>query len=286
LIGMRVSVGDVRLFVEVVGQKLEVRDGVVVERPTVVLLHGGPMWDHLTLRTDFEPLADVAQLVFYDHRGLGRSDRSDRAHWTLKQWAADLAALLDKLGIAKPIVLGQSFGGMVAQQFAIDHPDRYAGLILSATAARFNLEEVVATFRLLGGDDMATLARDFFTAAGGARTYEFLERALPHYTWNRREIGALSPFEPHVLEHFFSDAGDGRRFDHRPHLKRLTAPTLILGGEADPVISAEAVQEAGAAFADGVATVVVYDQCGHGPTRDRPDLALPDLRRFIQRVAG
>ena len=111
---MRVSVGDCRLYVDVEGLAL-VPDGPTMrERPTVVVLHGGPGFDHTGLKPDFGALTDVAQVVYYDHRGHGRSDRSGPDRWNLDQWADDLVALCDALGIEHPVVCGVSFGAIVA----------------------------------------------------------------------------------------------------------------------------------------------------------------------------
>jgi pimeloyl-ACP methyl ester carboxylesterase len=115
---MRISVGDVRLFADLCGTAIAIEDGTAVERPTLVCLHGGPGFDHLSLRPPLEPLVDTAQLLFYDHRGNGRSDHGDPAKWTLEQWASDLAVLLDTLGIERPIVFGQSPAGSSARRWA------------------------------------------------------------------------------------------------------------------------------------------------------------------------
>ena len=75
----------------------------VDQRPVVFVLHGGPGFDHSTMKPAFDPLAEVAQLVYYDHRGQGRSDRSEPKNWNLDQWADDLRALIDVLGVEKPV---------------------------------------------------------------------------------------------------------------------------------------------------------------------------------------
>nr|WP_047166159.1 alpha/beta hydrolase [Sphingomonas sp. Y57] len=281
---MRVNVGDISLFMDVVGSQLAIEGGQVRSRPTVILLHGGPAWDHLALRPALEPLADVAQLVFYDHRGLGRSDRGEPARWNLRQWAADLHRLIGTLGVEKPIILGQSFGGFVAQRFAIDYPDSYAGLILLATAARFDLGPVVATFDRLGGTELARLARSFFTASDPSDRDRFLVEGLPHYTVSRSGIGALSLFEPHVLDHFFRIGGEAHSLDFRQMLPGLVAPALVVGGDRDPVILPAALRELGDSFSPGVAATHILEGCGHGPARDRPAEALALIRDFIAKV--
>ena len=127
-----VSVGDVRLFVDVDGAKL-VPDGMTMrERPTIVLLHGGPGFDHSAFKAVYGSLAEIAQVVYYDHRGNGRSEHGPQESWTLDQWADDLRTLCDVLGIERPIVFGASFGGFVGLNYALRHPDHPARLILSA----------------------------------------------------------------------------------------------------------------------------------------------------------
>jgi pimeloyl-ACP methyl ester carboxylesterase len=112
---VRVSVGDVRLFFEVFGQEWTLAEETMRRRPTVVGLHGGPGVDGTTLRYQLAPLGDVAQVVVPDQRGHGRSDRGSPETWNLATWAADVRNLCDALGIERPVVLGTSFGGFVAQ---------------------------------------------------------------------------------------------------------------------------------------------------------------------------
>ena len=133
---MRIQVNNCRLYVDVVGSGLTAEGPKMVERPIVFVLHGGPGADHSTMKPDFNPLAEVAQLVYYDHRGQGRSDPDKSDNWHLDQWADDLRGLIDTLGIETPIVLGLSFGGFVAQNYAVRHPDRLHKLILASTVAR------------------------------------------------------------------------------------------------------------------------------------------------------
>ena len=94
------------IFFDVVGSKLEADGPRMREKPTLIVMHGGPGFDHSGLRGDFDGLADIAQVVYIDHRGNGRSVPSDPATWTLAQWGDDVHAFCDVLGIEKPIVLG------------------------------------------------------------------------------------------------------------------------------------------------------------------------------------
>jgi 3-oxoadipate enol-lactonase len=79
------------------------------------------------------PLARLFTLLVYDQRGLGRSGKPDRPY-SMAEYADDAAGLLDALGWDRVAVLGISFGGMVAQEFALRHPDRVERLALACTS--------------------------------------------------------------------------------------------------------------------------------------------------------
>lgn len=92
---MCVRVGDVRLYFDVGGMGL-VPDGPMMrEHPIVICLHGGPGFDHSTLKPFLGPLEAEAQLIFLDHRGQGRSDESTPSCWNLDTWIDDVAAFCD-----------------------------------------------------------------------------------------------------------------------------------------------------------------------------------------------
>src|SRR5260221_3171742 len=106
---MRVRVGDVSLWFDVEGSGL-VPDGAEMrERPTLLLLHGGPGFDHTLFKPAYGQFADLAQVVYLDHRANGRSDRGDPSDWRLDVWADDVVRLFDALAIEHSIVLCLSF---------------------------------------------------------------------------------------------------------------------------------------------------------------------------------
>src|SRR5215469_9717127 len=144
---MRIEIDGGRLFFDVIGAKL-VPDGLrMIERPTLIALHGGPGGDHSYLKYELAPLADVVQLIFPDMRGTGRSDPTSSERWTVERWAYDVRALCSVLEIDKPIVLGHSYGGYVAIEYASRYPDHPAKLILYAAEARPHRAESLETLR-------------------------------------------------------------------------------------------------------------------------------------------
>ena len=139
---MRVQVGDVRLYFDVEGPGLVVDGPAMRERPTLLLLHGGPGFDHSGFKPAYGQLAEAAQVVYLDHRGNGRSDRVDPSTWKLDVWADDVRRFCDTVGIERPVVLGWSFGGMVAMAYAARHPDHPAKLVLQSTMARLDVDRI------------------------------------------------------------------------------------------------------------------------------------------------
>ena len=132
---MRLSVNDTELYFDVEGAALVADGPALRERPVVLALHGGPGFDHAYFKPSLSALTDVAQIVFLDQRGQGRSGRAPVESCTTEQMADDAAALCHTLGIKRPAVLGHSFGGFVALHLALRHPDVAGSLILIDSAA-------------------------------------------------------------------------------------------------------------------------------------------------------
>jgi len=119
---MRIKIDGIHLNYELAGQGR-----------TLVLIHGlrsslaswGPL---------IPPLAEYYQVLAWDVRGHGQSDKPDE-EYTVSQWAQDLSLLLHKLAITKAYVLGISMGGVIAQRFALDYPGVVEALILASTSS-------------------------------------------------------------------------------------------------------------------------------------------------------
>lgn len=287
---MHVLVNGVRLYFDVEGAAL-VPDGPRMrEKPTLVLLHGGPGFDHTSYKPAYSALADVAQIVYLDHRGNGRSEDGPQKLWTLAQWGDDVKAFCDALGIVAPIVLGVSFGGMVAMSYATRHPDHPAKLILVSTEAKGSSypERRVALFEKFGGPEVGALARRRFLEAGGHKDQASVEAwqrlAMPLYTRKSRETDMMARTlrRPDVLQWFTRPGGEVTSFDFLPDLHRIACPTMVMGGEDDPMTPIESQADIAAALisSNDVRFERVAD-CGHGVVPDQKELAFAAIRDFI-----
>ena len=281
---MRVEVNGVRLFVDVAGAGL-IADGPVMKaRPTLILLHGGPGADHSLYKPQFaRELEDLCQILYLDHRGNGRSDDGDPALWTLSQWADDIAALCDALDIKQPIVFGASFGGFVAQAFAVRQAERLGALILSNTAAKVSFEEIYAAFTRVGGDAVGEAARAYWGNPTSESRARYAEVCLPYY--------GVKPSDPDVWAriikkdpvalHFNGPRNEMGRFDFRDALARVRCPTLVLAGALDPIMPHVFSDVIAASLTQATVTYRVLDNAAHLPQHDQTEAFFDHLRTFI-----
>src|SRR5262245_58298866 len=153
---MRIEVNGARLWYDVEGASVVPDGSRMRDRPTVVLVHGGPgSYDHSYFKPHFGRLAELAQLVYLDLRDHGRSSRHDPAEWSFELCADDLRLFCDSVGIERPVVFGHSMGGFVAMAYAARHPAHPAGVIVQSTMARFDLDRLVERFRAAAGAEVA-----------------------------------------------------------------------------------------------------------------------------------
>jgi len=263
----------------VLGERLVAAGPALRERPTMVLLHGGPGFDHYSLRPGLAPLADVAQLIFLDHRGQGRSDESTPDRWNLDTWIDDLAGFCDVLGVERPILFGHSFGGMVALGVAIRYPELLSKLIVSNSAAKFRPERALEMFERLGGAEARAAAEAYFQEPSIEHYDAFMTTCYPLYGLIApdSEVRARIVARPEVGIHFFAD--EINTYDWFSELDRITCPTLVLGGELDPITPVAGHEELAAAI-HGAQLDVVRD-AGHAPWRDKPEETLERIRAFV-----
>ena len=284
---MFVEINGARLYFDVEGAGL-VPDGPRIRaKPTLLLLHGGPGFDHTSYKPAFSVLVDIAQVVYLDHRGNGRSSGDDPQTWNLAQWGDDVRAFCDALGIEEPIVYGASFGGMVALAYATRHPGHSGKLILVSTEARghSHLERRVELFRRLGGPEVGALAhRRFIEAKLDAADLEaWVRLAMPFYTRTPKDpLAGMRAIRRAEVNHWFArPGGEGRTFNFFPALSRIQCPTLVLGGEEDPMLPIECQEDLVAALPAQLVRFERFPNCGHSVITDAPERAFAVIREFI-----
>ncbi len=277
---VRVQVNDVRLFFDVEGAGLVIDGPNMRERPTVVLLSGGPGFDHTVFKPSYSQLADVAQIIYLDLRGHGRSDRGDPTRWTVDVWAGDVRNFCDAVAIEHPVVLGWSFGGTVAMAYAARNPDHPAKLVLQSTMARLDIELIAEGFRRVGGDDAAEVARSYWSGGGPDALAAYGATCAPLYGPSLGDPDAAARALLNL--DLFSDPGSVMRgVNLIPELASVTCPTLVVAGEVDPVCTLEAATEIVAALPKDRVRFERFAGAGHHVHRDDPTRFFTLLRDFL-----
>ena len=278
---MHIEVNGARLFFDVVGPKLQPDGDHMAERPSLIVMHGGPGFDHASLRPYFDRFADTHQVIYLDHRGNGRST-GERDTWLLDQWGDDVHGFCQALGIDKPVVLGQSFGGMVAMSYAARHPEGASRLILSSTAGRLDLPETFAMMRRLGGEEAVRIAENFWAAPSEAVVADYIRVCMPLYNPGPPKDGSdrsRSMLRTEVLFHFVE--GEQRSMDLLAGLAAVRCPTLVLAGALDPITPLSCAKAILDALPEGLGELAVFEDAGHGAYRDHPERAEAVLRAFL-----
>ncbi len=285
---MYVKVNGARLFFDVDGEGLTPVGRTMKKKPTVILVHGGPGADHSVSKPFFRQLTDIAQVVYYDHRGNGRSDLGAEKDWNLEQWGKDLKGLCDVLGVEDPIVIGTSFGGFVALSYATLFPKHAAGLGLISTAAKVEFPAIFEAFEARGGKEVRAIAEAYWTAPTDEGRELYKERCVPFYAyatdgppdWLDRVV-----WRNETALWFNGPSNEHGRFDFRDGLRKIKCPVLVMTGEQDPItppVFSDTIVEG---LQDDQVRYVRFSEGGHGVVGDKPDDALGEIRQFIETIA-
>ena len=281
---MLVDVNGTRLWFDVDGAALVPDGDEMWERPTVVLIHGGPgVYDHSYLKPHFAPLAEHAQVVYLDLRDHGRSQWRDASAWSFEACADDIRAFCDTVGITRPIVFGHSMGGPIVLLYGARHPGHAAGLIIQSGFARWDAARMVEGFRRVAGDEVAEIAGRSY--AGESVSDEEWARVYAAFGPHRpaREREAHTPKNLEVNSHGMELI---RRLDIVDQLGLVDSPTLVSVGELDPVTPVAAAEEIVASLPHGSAQLEVIDAAGHFTWMDAPERYWPLIEAFVHETAS
>src|SRR5262245_54930124 len=219
------------------------------------------------------------QAIAFDNRGTGRSDVPEGAY-TIAQMAADAAAVLDAAGQRTAHVVGTSLGGMIAERFAITHPDRLRSLILVCTtpggrnATRASQE--VTSGLVAGGDDPATVYRRNAWFLYGEETRQRHPERIEQDIEYRSKI----PTRPRG---YMGQLQAAMGHDCWDALPSISVPTLVVHGEADILIPTRN----GQLLAERIpgAEFVLIPGAGHMLQADADDAVRTAILGFLERIA-
>jgi proline iminopeptidase len=273
-----VPIRDVSLFVDVVGRGYP-----------LLLMHGGPGADHWTMQP-FRRLADRFTLVFYDHRCNGRSQGAPVSSMTWENLTADAEALRQELGFERWAVLGHSFGGQVALEYALRYPDSLSHLVLLDTGGDsrwaqenapkvlaergYSPEKVELVRRWFNGEFAPEEMFRIFMRIGGAYQHRpslwQLVQGLMSGAWRTKFRGEALVFAGRHL---------AKGWTVMDRLGEITVPTLVMAGRDDFVFPPECQRELAAGIPD--AHLRIIERAGHSPHVEQPAEVMQAVRDFI-----
>jgi len=285
---MYANLNNTRIFFDIAGSGLAVQAGRLVPKPTIVVLHGGLGFDHAYLKPDLSWLSDVAQIVFVDLRGQGRSGRPDLDTCTLEQMADDIVSLCGQLGIVSPFIFGHSAGGFVALHIALKYPAFSRGVILcssSPTTASLEDDEGSPSPTLASrasAEAMAVAARIFSGEITPETISLFFKEVVPYYaapSHMDRVQQLLEICSPDIgmMRHFMHSIAPS--YDLRSRLHEITAPVLVLVGHYDWVCPPRASRLIARSIRQS--NLVEFPASGHFPFMEEPYEFCSTVKEFI-----
>ncbi|MGI8551889.1 MAG: alpha/beta fold hydrolase [Dehalococcoidia bacterium] len=219
-------------------------------------------------------LAQNHRVITWDVRGFGRSEKPE-GPYSAQLWASDLAALLDTLGLKQPCILGHSMGGVIAQRFALDFPEKLSALILVSTSSQVN--EKAAAFWFGQAD---TIEREGFAAwikrQQEGYSEEFLNAHPQQLEYDRRRV------EMNDSRAYAAGARAVASYNFTDELRRINVPTLIVQGLVDTqtppggsVIISRNIPGSQLVMLDGV---------GHGVHSEQPEKFVQLVAEFLRHI--
>jgi proline iminopeptidase len=279
--------GPIRLYVREVGSG----------RPLVVV-HGGPDFNHRYLVPELDRLAECCRLVYYDQRGRGRSFAVAAAiEVTMQSEVDDLDAVRRRLGLDTVALLGHSWGALVAMEYALAFPEQVSHLIVMNPAPASPDDAAILRERLRAGRsaeqsitisalesdpgfqagdikaDAAYYRIHFATALQRSGLLEVLVARL------RRDFTAEGIVAARAIEQrLYEQTWENDRYDLLTRLEQARHPTLVIHGDAD-LIPVEVARHIAEAIPN--ARLEVLDDCGHFAFLDQPERTEDVITRFL-----
>lgn len=257
----------------------------------LVMLHGGPGVPHGYLNV-FKTLAKQRPIIFYDQLGCGQSSiaRNDNSLWTLARFERELETLVNHLHLKKFHLFGHSWGGALASEYALQHPDRLQSLtlaspLLSTDLWRKDARQLISQLApevqnaILTNEDQGTTDSEVYVKATDVYAHHFVCRM---HEWP--SALSLAELNQNVYQTMwgpseFTMRGNLRDFDQIPKLKTLHMPVLITGGRYD---EARPETLAYAASQMPQARLITYKHSAHVAFLEETQRYIRDLRRFIK----
>ncbi len=277
------------MFAEVNGIRLRVDVQGEQNSLPIYAHHGAPgLGNHATPKKAFGPLADTFRVVTFDARGSGESDKVPP--YTHEQWVADLDGLRAHFGDERMILTGGSYGGYVALEYVLAHPERVTHLILRDTSASRKFEGLSRKNALARAADYPDITEELLDTLfeGRVESNEAMKEAwatiAPLYDANTtpEKIAArIASASFHVDTHNYAFSQNIPNFDLTGRLHEIQVPTLVVVGRHDWITPVESSEEIAAGIPNS--ELVIFENSGHSPQLEENEKFIATVRDFLRR---
>ncbi len=265
----------------------------------LILIAGGPGDSHSIFHPFFSRLADGYRVIYFDAFGVGKSDRAKaRAEYSFARDVEDLEGLRKALGLSKINLLGQSYGGMVAQAYALKYPAAVEHLILASTfysgkmwqANNDNCNYEIRNQYPEVWQKLQEMRARGLRSSAPEHQKEYYGVPLGLFYFYDASKARTLPQEESNTEVYYKIAGSDADFviggdiaslDFRADLKKLKMPILVLAGRFDRV-SIPRYSEDFQRYAPQ-AQIAIFEHSGHFPFIEEPDETEAVLRDFLSK---
>jgi proline iminopeptidase len=261
----------------------------------IVVLHGGPGFDHRQFLPYIWQLADDYKIILFDQRGTGLSSGPVNAESiSIDNFIADIEAVRTAFNIDKMNLLGHSWGGILAMHYGIQHPEQLRSLILCSTAASVDsFGEMRANYENARLPEDVQMLEEMYSSDdyqnGDPQAIERFWRVYfkPYFADPERVAGLDLHFEKNTIENgtavarfMMESVGE---FDLHEDLAVIRCPTLVLHGDSDPmpVTYAERIRDSISG-----SRLVIAENSGHWLFVDATETFSASIHAFLADVSS
>lgn len=281
----RINVGNCEMYVETEGKGVP-----------LILIHGGPGATHHYFHPIFSKAKDFAKIIYYDQRGCGFSEFNRGPGYSVDQAVDDLESLRKALNLPRWILMGHSYGGLIAQSYAIKYPENVAGLVLVASHPGF-LHLSFLGFSKRQNEYLAEEEKKRIREihelylAKKLSVEQTLYNAFLNGDWKRQSFykpskERLSQIALYEWKHDadFNDvmSQDARRINLKGAFENCPIPTLIIEARWD--LSASSDKPAIFYKNHPRSQLIIFEQSSHNPFADEPERFFKVLRDFLENL--
>lgn len=278
------------MFVTINGNELAVEVFGEEGAPVLIAHHGAPgLGSRAEPRATFAPFADTFRVVVFDARGSGES--GGNPPFTHEQWAADVDGLREWIGAEQIVMAGGSYGGFIAMEYAIRHPQRVKALVLRDTSPDHDNEEAARRNALSSTRVTVDLEKLDRINNGLVRDNDDLRdcwrEILPLYdhVYDPAKVEEKVAATPYRYEtHNFAFAVNQPSYDIKSQLPDIICPTLVTVGRDDWITPVESSEKIVSLIPD--AELVVFEKSGHSPQIEEAERWRKVVRDFLRDVGA